>query len=188
MEFVDQARKWKKNSEIVRKEISDLEDQIRRMEDLLRKLIEDLYAEVVKKKQEETTMRNEMREFQVNAETCSVEEEIIDLCVEEKYRKQRRHDLPYGSEVLWDFSVVYQFFDTVKMKDNRSALEKVMDDVLSISATEAVCERLFRICSGIARHNYVTNINPSTVQTLTLIHYFQKAVIAVVTEGIIFYL
>ena len=183
MEFVDQAKKWKKNSEIVRKEISDLEDQIRRMEDLLHKLIEDLYAEVVKKKkQEETTMRNEMREFQVNAETCSVEEEIIDLCVEEKYRKQRRHDLPYGSEVLWDFSVVYQFFDTVKMKDNRSALEKVMDDVLSISATEAVCERLFRICSGIARHNYVTNINPSTVQTLTLIHYFQKAVIAM-TKG-----
>ena len=71
-------------------------------------MIEDLYAEVVKKKkQEETTMRNEMREFQVNAETCSVEEEIIDLCVEEKYRKQRRHDLPYGSEVLWDFSVVH---------------------------------------------------------------------------------
>ena len=50
-------------------------------------------------------MRNEMREFQVNAETCSVEEEIIDLCVEEKYRKGGRQDLPYGSEVLWDFSV-----------------------------------------------------------------------------------
>ena len=34
------------------KEIAHLEDQTRRMEDLLRKLIEDLYAEVVRRNNE----------------------------------------------------------------------------------------------------------------------------------------
>ena len=48
-----------------------------------------------------------------------------------------------------------------------SAIEKLLADVLSIPATEAVCERLFRISSGIARRNYVTNIKPTTVKTLT---------------------
>ena len=59
-----------------------------------------------------------------------------------------------------------------------SAIEKLLDDVLSIPATEAVCERLFRISSGIARRNYVTTINPVTVKTLTLLRYFGDAAIA----------
>ena len=63
-----------------------------------------------------------------------------------------------------------------------TVIEKIMDDVLSIPATEAVCERLFRICSGIARRNYVTKIKPETVQTLTTLHYFREAAIALLSH------
>ena len=104
-------------------------------------------------------------------------DEIIDLCVEETFTKKDRHELPRGSNKLGCFQQVYHYLGISpdNMSDSSyptSAIEKLLDDVISISATEAVCEWLFRIRSRIARRNYVTNIKPTTVKTLTILRYF----------------
>ena len=129
---------------------------------------------------EKQKKRGEGNQSEVDKELM---EEIIDLCVEEKFTKKDRHELPCGSNQLWCFQQVYHYLGIYpdNMNDSSyptSAIEKLLDDVLSIPATEAVCERLFRISSGIARRNYVTTINPVTVKTLTLLRYFGDAAIA----------
>ena len=110
-------------------------------------------------------------------------DEIIDLCVEETFAKKDRHELPRGSNKLWCFQQVYHYLGISpdNMNDSpypTSAIEKLLNDVLSIPATEAVCERLFRISSRIVRRNYVTNIKPTTVKTLTILRSFGDAAIA----------
>ena len=174
-----EASSWRKSASDIRKEIDEVQATIKEMEIKLRDVIADLSSALV---QNEKEMRKQMREEvekekkQGKGNQSEVDnewmDEIIDLCVEETFMKKDRHELPYGSNKRWCFQQDYHYLGL--SPDNMddcpyptSAIEKLLDDVLSIPATEAVCERLFRISSGIARRNYVTNIKATTVRTLT---------------------
>ena len=177
--IVKEASSWRKSASDIRKEIDEVQATIKEMEIKLRDVIADLSSALV---QNEKEMRKQMREEvekekkQGKGNQSEVDnewmDEIIDLCVEETFMKKDRHELPYGSNKRWYFQQVYHYLGL--SPDNMddcpyptSAIEKLLADVLSIPATEAVCERLFRISSGIARRNYVTNIKATTVRTLT---------------------
>ena len=199
--LINDSQRWKKNSEDIRKEIKECEQIIEDMENSLRKSIQELSQTIVEEtKREEEEERKKVEEVMktsLNEQQDAVDkdqqivnevmEEVIDMTVEEKFSKKNRHELPEGSERLWSFKNVYHFLQVDLDKNGKdphasSVVEKIMDDVLSIPATEAVCERLFRICSGIARRNYVTKIKPETVQTLTTLHYFREAAIALLSH------
>ena len=47
----------------------------------------------------------------------------------------------------------------------------MLEEVLSIAATEAVCERYFRICSTIVNKPYITSMNAETVNDMVFVRY-----------------
>ena len=54
-----------------------------------------------------------------------------------------------------------------------NGLYRLLEDILSIAVTEAICERYFRICSMITKRAYVTNLSERTVQRMSFIRYYK---------------
>ena len=113
--FVEESKNWKKSSACKGRRLllwRTKSNQIKELEDILRKLIEDLSNERIGERQrqrQEKQVRDELKGIAVGRggiagdpgnPSSPADEEIIDLCVEERLRKRRRQDLPEGSEVL----------------------------------------------------------------------------------------
>ena len=81
------------------------------------------------------------------------------------------------NDLLYDFDTFYlssassqvyaQYFSDV------NGLQRLLEDVLLIAATEAICERFFHICSMITKRAYVTNLSERTVQRMSFIRYYK---------------
>lgn len=54
-----------------------------------------------------------------------------------------------------------------------NGLQRLLEDVLSIAVTEAICKRYFRICLMIRKRVYVTNLSERTVHRMSFIRYYK---------------
>ena len=82
--------------------------------------------------------------------------------------------------LLYDFDTFYFASSSSQVYARRfsdvNGLQRLLEDVLSIAATEAICERFFRICSMITKRAYVTNLSERTVQRMSFIRYYKVEV------------
>ena len=53
----------------------------------------------------------------------------------------------------------------------RNPVQCLLETVLSVPATEAVCERFFRQTSLTVKRQYVTNMNDDTLRSIAMIKY-----------------
>ena len=78
---------------------------------------------------------------------------------------------------LYNFDIFYQLSSPTQLYDNRyvdeNGVQRMLEEVLSIAATEAVCERYFRICSTIVKKPYITNMNAEIVSNMAFIRYYK---------------
>ena len=76
---------------------------------------------------------------------------------------------------LYDFDICYQLSSSTQTFQNRyvdeNGVQCMLEEVLSIAATEAVCERYFRICSTIVKKPYITSMNAETVNDMASMRY-----------------
>ena len=82
-------------------------------------------------------------------------------------------------EDLYDFNITYVktivIDGTREIKyHNSSYIQMLMEKVLCVSASEAVCERLFRHSSLFAKRQYVTKLNNDTVHDITFVKHYLK--------------
>ena len=79
--------------------------------------------------------------------------------------------------LLYDFDTFYFASSSSQVYARRfsdvNGLQRLLEDVLSIAATEAICERFFRICSMITKRVYVTNLSERTVHRMSFIRYYK---------------
>ena len=84
------------------------------------------------------------------------------------------------NELLYDIDAFYFTSASSQVYTDRfsdvNGLQRLLEDVLSIAATEAICERFFRICSMITKRAYVTNLSERTVQRMSFIRYYKVEV------------
>ena len=119
---------------------------------------------------------NRMRE-EITKKRAELAESVKKILVEDGYKKEIPKDL---KETLYDFSRTYEAsafrtVNTTKVYICKSYIQLMMEMVLSIPATEAVCERFFRYSSLFTKRHYVTNLKESTVRDYTYIkHYFNQ--------------
>ena len=77
------------------------------------------------------------------------------------------------NDLLYDFDTFYFASSSSQVYVRRfsdvNGLQRLFEDVLSIAATEAICERYFRICSMITKIAYVTNLSERTVQRMSFL-------------------
>ena len=78
---------------------------------------------------------------------------------------------------LYDFDICYQLSSSTQTFQNRyvdeNGVQCMLEEVLSIAATEAVCERYFRICSTIVNKPYITSMNAETVNDMVFVRYYK---------------
>ena len=78
---------------------------------------------------------------------------------------------------LYDFDICYQLSSSIQTFQNRyvdeNGVQCMLEEVLSIAATEAVCERYFRICSTIVKKPYITSMNAETVNDMAFMRYYK---------------
>ena len=78
---------------------------------------------------------------------------------------------------LYDFDICYQLSSSTQTFQNRyvdeNGVQCMLEEVLSIAATEAVCERYFRICSTIVKKPYITSMNAETVKDMAFMRYYK---------------
>ena len=78
---------------------------------------------------------------------------------------------------LYDFDICYQLSSSTQTFQNRyvdeNGVQCMLEEVLSIAATEAVCERYFRICSTIVKKPYITSMNAETVNDMVFVRYYK---------------
>ena len=78
---------------------------------------------------------------------------------------------------LYDFDICYQLSSSTQTFQNRyvdeNGVQCMLEEVLSIAATEAVCERYFRICSTIVKKPYITSMNAETVNDMAFMRYYK---------------
>ena len=76
---------------------------------------------------------------------------------------------------LYDFDICYQLSSSTQTFQNRyvdeNGIQCMLEEVSSIAATEAVCERYFRICSTIVKKPYITSMNAETVNDMVFVRY-----------------
>ena len=79
--------------------------------------------------------------------------------------------------LLYDFDTFYFASASSQVYARRfsdvNGLQRLLEDVLSIAVTEAICERYFRICSMITKRVYVTNVSERTVHRMSFIRYYK---------------
>ena len=78
---------------------------------------------------------------------------------------------------LYDFDICYQLSSSTQTFQNRyvdeNGVQCMLEEVLSIAATEAVCERYFRICSTIVNKPYITSMSAETVNDMVFVRYYK---------------
>lgn len=62
--------------------------------------------------------------------------------------------------------------------DEATCIQRFLEYVMSIAASESACERFFRIPSQIVKRSYVTNMRKSTVKEYSFITYYQEMAVA----------
>ena len=81
------------------------------------------------------------------------------------------------NDLLYDFDTFYFASSSSQVYARRfsdvNGLQRLLEDILSIAATEAICERYFRICSMITKRVYVTNLSERTVHRMSFIRYYK---------------
>ena len=81
------------------------------------------------------------------------------------------------NDLLYDFDTFYFVFTSLQVYARRfsdvNGLQRLLEDILSIAVTEAICERYFRICSMITKRVYVTNLSERTVHRMSFIRYYK---------------
>ena len=77
-------------------------------------------------------------------------------------------------EIKSDCMILYSFeaFSWNQTVDGlRNPVQCLLETVLSVPATEAVCERFFRQTSLTVKRQYVTNMNDDTLRSIAMIKY-----------------
>ena len=81
------------------------------------------------------------------------------------------------NDLLYDFDTFYFASSSSQVYAWRfsdvNGLQRLLEDILSIAVTEAICERYFRICSMITKRAYVTNLSERTVHRMSFIRYYK---------------
>ena len=94
------------------------------------------------------------------------------------------------NSLLYDFDTFYFASSSSQVYARRfsdvNGLQRLLEDVLSIAATEAICERFFRICSMITKRAYVTNLSERTVQRMSFIRYYKVEICNLIKKEIMF--
>ena len=77
------------------------------------------------------------------------------------------------NDLLYDFDTFYFVSSSSQVYVRRfsdvNGLQRLLEDVLLIAATEAICERFFHICSMITKRVYVTNLSERAVQRMSFL-------------------
>ena len=101
------------------------------------------------------------------------------LCEEMKIEEKEISEIEEMkvNDLLYDFDTFYFASSSSQVYARRfsdvNGLQRLLEDVLSIAVTEAICERYFRICSMITKRAYVTNLSERTVQRMSFIRYYK---------------
>ena len=88
------------------------------------------------------------------------------------------------NNALFDFKPFYQYSNP-RNSDNdchcycNSCTQSFMEKIISTPATEACCERFFRITSQQTRRSYVTNIRPKTIGLLAYLQYYNDIIMSI---------
>ena len=117
-----------------------------------RQKINDIVTELEWKKQQLERILNQDKEIEVED-------------VEEKMEEE---------ELKSDYLILYSFeaFSWNQTVDGlRNPVHCLLETVLSVPATEAVCERFFRQTSLTVKRQYVTNMNDDTLRSIAMIKY-----------------
>ena len=88
--------------------------------------------------------------------------------VEDVEEKMEEEELKSDYLILYSFEAFYwnQTGDGL-----RNPVQCLLETVLSVPATEAVCERFFRQTSLTVKRQYVTNMNNDTLRSIAMIKY-----------------
>ena len=117
-----------------------------------RQKINDIVTELEWKKEQLERILNQDKEIEVED-------------VEEKMEEE---ELKSDYLILYSFEAFYwnQTVDGL-----RNPVQCLLETVLSVPATEAVCERFFRQTSLTVKRQYVTNMNDDTLRSIAMIKY-----------------
>ena len=118
----------------------------------VRKRINNLEVELERKKQQLDRMLNQDKEIEVD----DVEEEM------------EEEEIKFDCIILYSFEA-FSWNQTVDGLQN--PIQCLLETVLSVPATEAVCERFFRQTSLTVKRQYVTNMNDDTLRSIAMIKY-----------------
>ena len=81
------------------------------------------------------------------------------------------------NDLLYDFDTFYFAFTSLQVYVRRfsdvNGLYRLLEGILSIAVTEAICERYFRICSIITKREYVTNLPKRIVMRISFIRCYK---------------
>ena len=97
------------------------------------------------------------------------------LCEEMKIEENEIYEIEEMkvNDLLYDFDTFYFVSSSSQVYVRRfsdvNGLQRLFEDILSIAATETICERYFRICSMITKRVYVTNLSERAVQRMSFL-------------------
>ena len=166
-----------KEAEKMREEYNKLRDKKNAFDRLLeRKMVQlEAMVEAVKRDQEEKRVSDmemygikEMETIEVDDSDVSDEEES-GKDVEQFTITEREYVSTYSQ--LYSLTPLIELCHVVDLGGLRNPIECLAELVLSVSATEAVCERFFRQASLTVKRQYVTNMNNETVRSVAMIKY-----------------
>ena len=166
-----------KEAEKMREEYNKLRDKKNAFDRLLeRKMVQlEAMVEAVKRDQEEKRV-SDMEMYGIkDMETIEVDDS--DVSDEEESGKDVEQFTITEREYVSTYSQLYSLTPLIKLchvgdlGGLRNPIECLAELVLSVSATEAVCERFFRQASLTVKRQYVTNMNNETVRSVAMIKY-----------------
>ena len=123
-------------------------------------------------------LRLQNEDVSTNLEHCkSLSKKIGKKFQKETMKKKKSHlfilDDLYNFNITYTKSMIIDGTSDIKYS-NSSYIQMLMEKVLCVSASEAVCERLFRHSSLFAKRQYVTKLNNKTVHDITFIKHYLK--------------
>lgn len=119
--------------------------------------------------------------------------DFCDDCIDEAIENARKvyknvcRDRDRVPDALFCFKKTYQMATKSKSDekcyDEATIIQRFLEYVMSIAASESVCERFFRIPSQIVKRSYVTNMKKTTVREYSFITYYQEIAVALCKGG-----
>ena len=118
-----------------------------------------------------------MKMFLLTWNSKSLSKKIGKKFQKETMKKKKSHlfilDDLYNFNITYTKSIIIDGTNDIKY-NNSSYIQMLMEKVLCVSASEAVCERLFRHSSLFAKRQYVTKLNNDTVHDITFVKHYLK--------------